>query len=229
MSKFFFDICITFMKSSSLIIISTYHILPHVLKYCKRKLIRLYIKMFSIQEAHELLTLRAIGYMDAWCLMNTWKYSCMKSHCYTCIQKWKYIECLLDSFRNIICSPCHNLLDIETIILLDISIRWEYEKYRCISLTHEKIIYLWKCPLSSLKKSTSYRYSNSFFNSWKCLDAFIFIEKYDIIHNHTRHLKCLKKSLTPRITNNNKVTGNKKSLECKFVLYLGYLETNSPK
>ena len=191
MPKFFFYIGIAFLQSRRLIIISSYHIVPHVLEYWKWELIGLYIEVFSIQETHELLTLRSIWDMNTWCLMNTGEHPSMESHSNSRIEKWKYIKCLFDSFGNIIGSSCHDFFDEETIILLDIPFGRKYEKYWLISLTHEKIIYLWKCSLCSLEKSSTHRYPNSFFDSCKRLDSLVLIEKYNIIHNNTWNLERL--------------------------------------
>lgn len=168
--------------------------------------------------------------MDTGSFMDTREHSCMESHRDTRIEEWKYIECLIDSFGNIISSSCHELLDIETIILFDLTFCGKYEKYWLISLCYEIVIYLWNSLLCSLEKSTTNRYSDTFFCSWECMNSCVWlIEECYVIHHYTGNFECLEESLGPCIAHDDKISWNKKSFESKLVLNLGNLKADSPE
>ncbi len=65
--------------------------------------------------------------------MNTGEYSGVEPHTDDSIESWIYFESLIDGLSSIVGAPAHNILDIEGVILINISTCCMDKKNRVVS------------------------------------------------------------------------------------------------
>ena len=164
-----------------------------------------------------------IRYHDKRKSVDTREDSCMQSHTYNSIESRIDFEGLLDGICCIICTPCHDPINIEGIILRFVSLSRMYEKYRIISFFDKIIIDFWNLIFVITEKSSSHRNTDTFF-LWHFWNFFWNKKECNIMNLGTRNFQSIQKSSTFFISNDDKVSFLKKFSKHHFIFYLLYFE-----
>lgn len=212
-----------------LLLIISSKIFPISIKHIHGKLTSLYAKMFYLKKSYKIIGFWAIRNRKKWYIMNASEDPRMKSHSNNRMKTWKYLKCLTNTLRYIVCFPSHNLSDKKSIILSFFSISRKYQKNRIISQFNKAFIHKRNNRFIFTKKSSSNRDSYKFIISIFFDICWWGMEKYNVLNLNRWEFKRIKKSLTLCISNQDKIPWPKKFSELHFILYFLDLKANSPK
>ena len=154
----------------------------------------------------------------------------MEPHRDTRIEKRKHVQCLVDSLGHVVRASGHELLDIETIVLLDTSLGREHEEYRFVSIRDEVVIDLWDSLFCPFEEPSTYRDADTFFlDPWESLQFLVLIEEYYIMYHDTWDLEGLEELLATSVSHEDKISRYKERLQCELARYHRHLQRYPPE